>query len=85
MGNKRRYSRDELEALHDQYEKPSGFEKYSASFSGQTGEAQTDVYFGDKGEKGGHIAVNANGDTEHVRDSDGEVLYEKLDPDNPYS
>jgi hypothetical protein len=60
------------------------FEAYSSSRSGETSQAQTDLYFGDKGEKGGHIAVNESGDIEHVRDSDGEVLYDRYDPENPY-
>lgn len=60
------------------------WEKYSSSESRQTRKPQTDFYFGRKGEKGGHIAINDDGDVEHVRDDDGQVLYQKYDPDNPY-
>lgn len=51
--------------------------QYRSSRSSQTDKLQTDIYLGEKGEKGGHIAVNGDGDIEHVR-GDGEVLYNKL-------
>jgi hypothetical protein len=60
------------------------WEKYNSSRSGQTGKLQTDYYFGRKGDKGGHIAINEDGNIEHVRDDDGTVLYEKYDPSRPY-
>lgn len=60
------------------------WEKYNSSQSYLTGKPQTDLYFGKKGEKGGHIAVNSDGNIEHVRDEDGEVLYKKYDPNDPY-
>lgn len=69
----------------DHEERPDRFEKYNSSRSGQTKSSQTDLYFGSKGKKGGHIAVNEDGDIEHIRDDDGEVLLNKLDPKNPCS
>lgn len=72
-------------ADHEERDEPERFEKYSSSRSYLTGKLQTDFLFGRKGEKGGHIAVNEDGDIEHVRDEDGDILYKKYDPNNPYT
>lgn len=53
------------------------FERYSDSETRDTGTPQTDLLFGEKGTKGGHIAVDANGDLQFVRDEDGTVLYDR--------
>jgi hypothetical protein len=53
------------------------FEKYRSSENRDTGIPQTDLQFGYKGTKGGHIAVSGEtGETLFVRDVDGTVLYD---------
>lgn len=52
------------------------FERYSSSETRDTGTPQTDLYFGEKGTKGGHVAVDDSGTLRHVRDEDGTVLYD---------
>lgn len=55
------------------------FEEYRSSETHDTGTPQTDLQFGEKGTKGGHIAVDANGDLLFMRDADGQTVY---DPKN---
>jgi len=59
------------------------FEKYTSSENRNTRVPQTDLLFGEKGTKGGHIAVNDSGQLRHVRDDDGTVLYDRGDPPYP--
>jgi hypothetical protein len=83
-GRRPKTTQELMNEYWERQESGGHFETYNSSRSGQTGQAQTDLYFGEKGDKGGHIAVNESGDIEHVRDSDGEVLYDRYDPDQPY-
>lgn len=48
------------------------FTSYGSSENRDTGEKQTDVYFGEKGDKDhGHIAISEDGDFLYGRESDG--------------
>jgi hypothetical protein len=52
------------------------FEKYRSSVTEDTGQPQTDLQFGEKGTKGGYVAVDGNGDLLFMRDADGRVVYD---------
>lgn len=53
------------------------FEKYSGSSNRDTGTVQTDLLFGEKGTKGGHIVVDEYGVLQYVRDDDGTVIFDR--------
>ncbi|MEI7819144.1 MAG: hypothetical protein WCI47_03430 [bacterium] len=61
------------------FAQPRGeFSTHYASVSPSTGEATTNLAFGQKGASTkGHISVTDKGETQYVRDSDGTVLYRK--------
>src|SRR5690554_5793387 len=61
------------------------FEKYSSSETRDTGTPQTDLFFGEKGTKGGHIAVDDSGTTLYARDGDGTEVYDPRRGDEPDS